>query len=290
MQSILRKFSPLSLAAIMAVTTKRSLCSSPTTPTKHTKYPRLETPFLELQTKLIEIERLNSVLNVIRWDEMVMMTPGSANSRNYQKSALSGVIYEKSTSPELQKLIETLTQKHNFDLIDDEYVRANIRDADRDYRIAVGKTKAQTMREADLEGRGYQAWVEARSTNDYSKFQPLLAEVVALKKEIVASTHPNFSSYDGSLDQFERGMTTIRLNDILLSTKEKLIPFIQKVCRSDHRKHYIIPDALKGGDEWNVETQAAMCREVAAAIGFDFNMGRLDVSVHPFTMGFHPTG
>jgi len=32
-----------------------------------------------------------------------------------------------------------------------------------------------------------------------------------------------------------------------------------------------------------------MCREIAQAIGFDFDKGRLDVSLHPFTGGPHPT-
>ena len=35
--------------------------------------------------------------------------------------------------------------------------------------------------------------------------------------------------------------------------------------------------------------QAALCREIALAMGFDLEKGRLDVSVHPFTGGAHPT-
>ena len=32
-----------------------------------------------------------------------------------------------------------------------------------------------------------------------------------------------------------------------------------------------------------------MCKEIAGAIGFDFERGRMDVSVHPFTGGSHPS-
>ena len=39
----------------------------------------------------------------------------------------------------------------------------------------------------------------------------------------------------------------------------------------------------------SVTRQAEMCKEIAAAIGFDFTRGRMDVSVHPFTGGSHPT-
>ena len=49
------------------------------------------------------------------------------------------------------------------------------------------------------------------------------------------------------------------------------------------------PEALKGSSNWSVENQKKLCLEIANAIGFDFEKGRLDVSVHPFTGGSHPT-
>lgn len=35
--------------------------------------------------------------------------------------------------------------------------------------------------------------------------------------------------------------------------------------------------------------QAALCDGVVKDLGFDTSKGRLDVSVHPFTCGMHPT-
>eukprot|EP00198_Chlamydomonas_reinhardtii_P010261 XP_001699598.1 predicted protein [Chlamydomonas reinhardtii] len=37
------------------------------------------------------------------------------------------------------------------------------------------------------------------------------------------------------------------------------------------------------------EAQAALCKKIALDLGFDTEHGRLDVSVHPFTGGAHPT-
>ena len=37
---------------------------------------------------------------------------------------------------------------------------------------------------AELEAVGYQTWVQARQTNDFSKFAPVLREVVELRKDI----------------------------------------------------------------------------------------------------------
>ena len=43
------------------------------------------------------------------------------------------------------------------------------------------------------------------------------------------------------------------------------------------------PDDAWLAGSYSLDTQAALCREVALALGFDTNNGRLDVSVHPFT-------
>ena len=49
------------------------------------------------------------------------------------------------------------------------------------------------------------------------------------------------------------------------------------------------PDDSWLAGEFAEGAQAALCREVALDMGFDLGKGRLDVSVHPFTGGAHPS-
>jgi len=49
------------------------------------------------------------------------------------------------------------------------------------------------------------------------------------------------------------------------------------------------PPAFQGGPQWDVNIQAQLSREVSEALGFDYTLGRIDTSVHPFTGGSHPT-
>src|SRR5207302_7078938 len=42
------------------------------------------------------------------------------------------------------------------------------------------------------------------------------------------------------------------------------------------------------GREFAVAKQEAICREIAVAIGYDFNAGRLDSTAHPFCTGIGP--
>ena len=49
-----------------------------------------------------------------------------------------------------------------------------------------------------------------------------------------------------------------------------------------------VDDAWLTG-EYPEEAQVALSKEVATALGFDFECGRMDTSPHPFTGGAHPT-
>lgn len=121
---------------------------------------------------------------------MVLLSPGSATARNNQKSALTTVIFEKQTSPELQSLLTELLTS-DLSVLPSDYERAVVRDADRDFSLTARKTKDMAAREAELEGRGYQTWNEARRDSDFSKFSPVLKEIVDLKREIGTVTHPH---------------------------------------------------------------------------------------------------
>eukprot|EP00879_Flechtneria_rotunda_P015042 GHRR01015717.1.p1 GENE.GHRR01015717.1~~GHRR01015717.1.p1 ORF type:complete len:154 (+),score=56.78 GHRR01015717.1:534-995(+) len=79
-------------------------------------------------------------------------------------------------------------------------------------------------------------------------------------------------------------MTYARLDQIFAEVRKDLVPLI-----ADLRSKGTAPSETWLNGIWAVEQQAALCKEVALALGFDTNIGRLDVSVHPFTGGSHPT-
>ena len=147
------------------------------------------TKYGQLTEKLTEIEKLAGIKGLLGWDEMVLLAPGSATARNDQKAALSGIIYEKQTSPDLAKLITEL-KTSTLSELPTNYERAVVRDAARDYDLTVRKSKDMAIREAELEGRGYQVWAAARGESNFQQFAPVLKEIVALKREIAAVTHP----------------------------------------------------------------------------------------------------
>ena len=68
-----------------------------------------------------------------------------------------------------------------------EWRTAVIRDARRDFNDAVRLPAALKAKEAELGGRGYAAWVKARTNDDWASFAPILQELVDLRKEMAAA-------------------------------------------------------------------------------------------------------
>jgi carboxypeptidase Taq len=56
--------------------------------------------------------------------------------------------------------------------------------------------------------------VTARSEADFSKFAPVLEEWVALQREASALIDPSRPPYDVALEEFEKGMTSARLDEV----------------------------------------------------------------------------
>ena len=61
-----------------------------------------------------------------------------------------------------------------------------------------------------------QAWVKARQASDWSQFAPVLQEWVDLRREEAKLINPDAPVYDVLLDEFEKGMTVARLDEVFV--------------------------------------------------------------------------
>ncbi|GBF90989.1 hypothetical protein Rsub_03844 [Raphidocelis subcapitata] len=229
--------------------------------------------------KLRELNALEGISGLLGWDEMVMMPPGAAEARGAQKSALSGVLHDKRTDPEMGALLEGLKASRLTPV-----QSAVVRDTAKAYKKATALPKALVQRIAKLETDAYVAWVEARKESDFSKFAPFLKEWVEVRRESARLIDADSDPYDVLLDDYEKGATAARLDEIFAEVRAGLVPLLASLKSRGTRPD----DAWLAGD-YDTKAQAALCEEVALDMGFDLQHGRLDVSVHPFTGGAHPT-
>ena len=241
----------------------------------------ITTLYNETVTKLREITALEGISGLLGWDEMVMLPAGSSGSRGAQKSALAGVIYDKKTDKGLGEALSILKQS-TADL--NSIQIANVRDAHKEYTRSTAIPKALAQKIALLESTAYEAWVESRKTSTFALFAPSLQEWVTVNRQRASYIDNSLPAYDVLLDMFEKGMTSVRLNEIFNEVRSGLVPLIAEL-----KTRGTSPDTAWLQGQYNMDVQAKLCRQIALDLGFDVEKGRLDVSVHPFTGGSHPT-
>jgi Zn-dependent M32 family carboxypeptidase len=237
--------------------------------------------YTALAERLRELSSLSGIGGLLGWDEQTQMPQGASALRATHQAALSGLLFEKETAPALGELLSRLKDAKELDALE----AANVRDAARAFKRRTVLSKAIAQREARLQSEGYQTWVVARKEDDFSKFAPILRDWLELTKEKCSLIEPGAAdAYDVALEPFERGMTSARLDAIFSEVRDGLAPLLKAV-----RDRGSPPDDswLKG--QFDPAAQAALCKEIAVAMGFDLNRGRLDVSVHPFTGGAGPS-
>ena len=236
--------------------------------------------YQRLIERLKESSRLGGIMGILHWDQEVIMPSGAAESRSKQMGVLAGIMHEKSTDPEIGKLLDSLNGDDSFN----SFEKCNIREARREYEMETKVPKNLVMDLAEHSSKGHHVWVKARSENKFSDFAPILSKLVELKKRWAEYVSPELQSYDANIDLYERGTTMADITPVFETLKAELIPLIRDIQESDYK-----PDTSFLSGEFSIEKQETLGRKISEDMGFAFDCGRMDVSVHPFCGGSHPT-
>ena len=236
--------------------------------------------YQKLVHRLEETSRLGGIMGILHWDQEVIMPVGAADSRAKQMRVLAGIIHEKNTDPIIGVLLDKLSQENSFN----SFEICNINEARREYEMKTKVPKSLVMELAELSSKGHQVWVKARSENKFSDFAPLLSQLIELKKSWAEYVAPKMQPYDANIDVYERGMSMADITPIFDILKFELIPLIREIQASDYK-----PDSTFLSGNFSIEKQEELGRTISKEMGFAFDRGRMDVSVHPFCGGSHPT-
>ncbi|KAI9142701.1 thermostable carboxypeptidase 1 [Paraphysoderma sedebokerense] len=232
-----------------------------------------------------ELNAFSQATSIAQWDQMVNLPPSpkAAASRGKCIATLSSYMHAQSTSKERGELIQTLRKADLSGL--DAFERANVRLAIKSFDREV-KIPGELVKEfAEHRSASYQAWIEARAAKDYSKFAPFLKKSIDYSHKTAKFIDPQKSTYDVLLDQFESEITRDRIEEVFSAIKKELIPMVKKIVSMNKK----FADAAVTEQKFDIELQAKFSKFLAKEIGFDFDRGRLDVSVHPFTSGLSPS-
>lgn len=233
--------------------------------------PRLN----QLKESIAKILDVHSVLSLMHWDLEVTMPPKGADARGQQLATLSAIAHRMMTDPEMGNCIAEL---QDADLSGDDAL--TLREIEHDYTLATKLPESYVTTFAEKQNAAYQAWTEAREKNDFSIFQSHLETLVDLSRQKADYFGYEGSPYNALLTEYERGMTAEEITPIFDDLAVRQSALIERIRNANQ------PDTAWVDQDWNEDAQWDFTMEVLRDIGYDFDAGRQDKSVHPFTTNF----
>jgi carboxypeptidase Taq len=232
--------------------------------------------FSELSERLRRAQLLDSIGQLLGWDEQVNLPTASAAQRAAQHAVLAETAHAALSDPRIGELLTALETDAGKLTSDEQCV---MRWARRDYDRAT-KLPASFVREKAEQGsRGYHAWAEAKKNADFAAYAPVLEKNLELARREAAYLGRGDAPYDYMIDRHDPGMTAAVIGTLFDELKAGLVPFVREIAASPVKPR---ADLLRG---FPVDKQREFLREVTAQIGFDYQRGRIDVSLHPFCSG-----
>jgi len=233
--------------------------------------PSAQSRLAEHMRRTIALQQISGLLS---WDQETHMPPRGASARAEQAAAIEAVAHAHRADPRIAEWADaierdTLSPAERVSL--DEALRIHRRAVRIPARLA--SALARTTTEA------HEVWAAAREKARFDDFAPTLAEIVALKREEAAClAEPGQGLYDALLDDYEPGMTVEKAERLFGALRPALADLAARIAATG------VEVALPGTRHAE-DRQLALARELATVFGYDWQAGRLDLAVHPFSSG-----
>jgi carboxypeptidase Taq len=238
--------------------------------------------YQELIHRIKEYTLLASCGSVLGWDERTYMPRKGSAHRAEQLALVARMAHEMLTAPEIGRLLGEM-EKSNLVKDKESAAAVNVREIRRNYDRAVKIPKELVEELARVTTRAQQVWQEARQANQFAAFQPWLEKIVKLKRQEAQAIGYKETPYDVLLDEYEPGATTAEITRTFAALRDDLVPLVSAITSSGRKAPREILQR-----EYPVDRQQMFGQTAAAALGFDFDAGRLDITTHPFCSGFGP--
>ncbi|WP_283647054.1 carboxypeptidase M32 [Marinovum algicola] len=226
----------------------------------------------ELMTFQRQTEALAQVAGRLGWDQETMMPPGAAEQRGEELGAMEEMLHARRTAPEVGQWLAAVE-----DSTLDAVGRAQMRHIRRNYERAVRVPAALAARIARTTSVAYGKWARARADEDFAAFAPVLSEIVALRREEAAHIAGAGDAYDALLQGYEPGATGAEVASLFDDLRPGLVALRAAVLDRP------APDPVSGS--FDPAAQMVLSRRLAEVFGYDFDRGRIDKAVHPFSSG-----
>jgi carboxypeptidase Taq len=237
------------------------------------------TAYQSLETRFARMASIADAVGILQWDAETMMPQGANEGRADQLATLKGLAHQMLVSSETADLLADAGEGAGLDA----WQQANLREMRRTFLHAAALPADLVEASSRAVSRAEMVWREARPAGDFAMLKPHLAEVLNLQRQIgqAKGEKMGIAPYDALLDGYDPGLRQARIDPIFADLAAGLPDLIQAALARQAERPGVMP--LDG--PFPVEVQRAVGERLMRAAGFDFDRGRLDVSLHPFCGG-----
>lgn len=222
-----------------------------------------------------KIQQYQEALNVLYWDMRTGAPKKGLEQRARVIGTLSAQAFELQTSPQLEDMLTVLEQDiANLPYVTMRLVEEVRKSYDLNKKIPVAQYEQFTVDKAQSEA----AWEQAKEASDFAVFLPHLEKMIAWKKKFIHYWgEKNGSAYNTLLDQYEPNMTTDILDRVFSEVRAVIAPLVKRIV-----DNAVQPNTDMLFEAFPIEGQRQAALELLTRLGYDFEAGRLDETVHPF--------
>ena len=234
-----------------------------------------------LVKRLQDVHNLGRAAAILNWDMETQMPPEGAAARGSQLETLSRIHHQMFTADETAALLANA--KSEVDTNDYDSVEASmIRVVEKDFEDATKLPTEFVAEFSALTAKAHHTWKHAREESDFSIFQADLERIVEMSRQRAEYLgYESDNPYDALLYEYESSLKTADVQAIFDGYRSELVELVAAISEVKDR----VDDSPTRRD-FDIDQQWAFSRFVSTAIGYDYDRGRIDEAVHPFSTSF----
>jgi carboxypeptidase Taq len=233
--------------------------------------------YADYKTKMQKIADVKYAAAVLQWDQETYLPIKGNNTRGRQLATLSELAHQQFTTGAMGSLLTELNSTEDLGSNEKRNVQLSLEDYNRNKKLSSDfvRKMSETVTIA------YHAWVQARTDNSFVGFQQPLHNLIELKKAEADMLGYQHHPYNALMNDYDKGLTVDTVDAIFGNLRPQLLTLLQAIKNKPQVDNSFLHQHFNKDDQWKFGMG------LLQQIGFDFEAGRQDISVHPFTTSFN---
>jgi carboxypeptidase Taq len=237
-----------------------------------------ETPvaYERLRERAEEVGTLETIDNLLFWDQQVMMPEGGTPGRSIQRGLVSSLRHDMVAGGEVGEWLEELDGAN----LDGDR-RAVVREMRREYERNAPVDRDLVEELNGVISEANDAWEAAKAEDEFGTFAPYLERLVGLKREYANQIDPDREPFAVLFGEYEPYVGVDTAERVLDRLRVRRVPLIESIRACDVE----LGGAFVEHGPYDEERQMALSEDALSFVGCDWDRARLDTSPHPFSYG-----